>query len=125
MAHPDLEGRGACLAPSHGRLRDPAIAPWTADTASTAHPRSRRGSVAAADPAGSSPPDQREVLHHCGRGGHRSLPRPRLTDAHDPVLQDTRIQTFPDQVRSEEHTSELQSRQYLVCRLLLEKKKPT
>src|SRR3712207_8408065 len=30
--------------------------------------------------------------------------------------------TFP---RSEEHTSELQSRQYLVCRLLLEKKKKT
>src|SRR3712207_7323164 len=32
---------------------------------------------------------------------------------------------FPDlhhDIRSEEHTSELQSRQYLVCRLLLEKK---
>src|SRR3712207_7167487 len=29
------------------------------------------------------------------------------------------------QLRSEEHTSELQSRQYLVCRLLLEKKKST
>src|SRR3712207_7306558 len=28
-----------------------------------------------------------------------------------------------ESVRSEEHTSELQSRQYLVCRLLLEKKK--
>src|SRR3712207_7852404 len=28
-----------------------------------------------------------------------------------------------DKERSEEHTSELQSRQYLVCRLLLEKKK--
>src|SRR3712207_7289174 len=28
-----------------------------------------------------------------------------------------------DNSRSEEHTSELQSRQYLVCRLLLEKKK--
>src|SRR3712207_7544546 len=28
-----------------------------------------------------------------------------------------------DVARSEEHTSELQSRQYLVCRLLLEKKK--
>src|SRR3712207_7544284 len=27
--------------------------------------------------------------------------------------------------RSEEHTSELQSRQHLVCRLLLEKKKPS
>src|SRR3712207_3824941 len=37
--------------------------------------------------------------------------------------------TFPlhspkvERLRSEEHTSELQSRQYLVCRLLLEKKK--
>src|SRR3712207_7812637 len=29
------------------------------------------------------------------------------------------------EARSEEHTSELQSRQYLVCRLLLEKKKTT
>src|SRR3712207_7309778 len=29
----------------------------------------------------------------------------------------------PGRKRSEEHTSELQSRQYLVCRLLLEKKK--
>src|SRR3712207_7966448 len=31
------------------------------------------------------------------------------------------VRRFPG--RSEEHTSELQSRQYLVCRLLLEKKK--
>src|SRR3712207_8569029 len=30
---------------------------------------------------------------------------------------------LPPETRSEEHTSELQSRQYLVCRLLLEKKK--
>src|SRR5207253_9412465 len=30
---------------------------------------------------------------------------------------------FPDRLRSEEHTSELQSRGHLVCRLLLEKKK--
>src|SRR5438445_5229333 len=28
-----------------------------------------------------------------------------------------------ERIRSEEHTSELQSRQYIVCRLLLEKKK--
>src|SRR3712207_7261137 len=34
-------------------------------------------------------------------------------------------ETFHGALRSEEHTSELQSRQYLVCRLLLEKKKPT
>src|SRR3712207_7267937 len=31
--------------------------------------------------------------------------------------------TSRSRARSEEHTSELQSRQYLVCRLLLEKKK--
>src|SRR3712207_7453145 len=40
------------------------------------------------------------------------------------VLQ--KLTTDPERpyvVRSEEHTSELQSRQYLVCRLLLEKKK--
>src|SRR3712207_8631164 len=34
------------------------------------------------------------------------------------------MRTYEDR-RSEEHTSELQSRQYLVCRLLLEKKKNT
>src|SRR3712207_7001019 len=39
--------------------------------------------------------------------------RPAATDCDNPM---------PAQ-RSEEHTSELQSRQYLVCRLLLEKKK--
>src|SRR5947209_11705176 len=33
-----------------------------------------------------------------------------------------RVESFFNH-RSEEHTSELQSRQYLVCRLLLEKKK--
>src|SRR3712207_8202681 len=32
---------------------------------------------------------------------------------------------YETRLRSEEHTSELQSRQYLVCRLLLEKKKHT
>src|SRR3712207_8626537 len=34
-----------------------------------------------------------------------------------------RLLREPPPPRSEEHTSELQSRQYLVCRLLLEKKK--
>src|SRR3712207_7005121 len=40
-----------------------------------------------------------------------AAPRPSLAPGLDPAS------------RSEEHTSELQSRQYLVCRLLLEKKK--
>src|SRR3712207_7277156 len=35
----------------------------------------------------------------------------------------TTVYGGPNVMRSEEHTSELQSRQYLVCRLLLEKKK--
>src|SRR3712207_8735106 len=35
----------------------------------------------------------------------------------------TRYFMITSEARSEEHTSELQSRQYLVCRLLLEKKK--
>src|SRR5947209_16409240 len=44
-------------------------------------------------------------------------------DVDTPVYQ--RRELAKDQAikRSEEHTSELQSRQYLVCRLLLEKKK--
>src|SRR5258707_10001514 len=44
---------------------------------------------------------------------------PRHSHWHKPPP--SRRPTLP--TRSEEHTSELQSRQYLVCRLLLEKKK--
>src|SRR3712207_8093920 len=39
------------------------------------------------------------------------------------LLPEHQAATHPCNGRSEEHTSELQSRQYLVCRLLLEKKK--
>src|SRR5215217_4574276 len=39
------------------------------------------------------------------------------------VLRDFETETMVLDLRSEEHTSELQSRQYLVCRLLLEKTK--
>src|SRR3712207_6307651 len=42
-------------------------------------------------------------------------------DNNHKYLQIIQLNNFLD--RSEEHTSELQSRQYLVCRLLLEKKK--
>src|SRR3712207_8771935 len=38
-------------------------------------------------------------------------------------LRSNRCASIGPHIRSEEHTSELQSRQYLVCRLLLEKKK--
>src|SRR3712207_7380307 len=49
-----------------------------------------------------APPRQDGPRRRCARTARRSNHRP---------------------TRSEEHTSELQSRQYLVCRLLLEKKK--
>src|SRR3712207_7405473 len=41
----------------------------------------------------------------------------------DLVAEADEVVGLVDLARSEEHTSELQSRQYLVCRLLLEKKK--
>src|SRR3712207_8302527 len=50
---------------------------------------------------------------------------PRGKEAHhvDDELPGPVLVAADDVGRSEEHTSELQSRQYLVCRLLLEKKK--
>src|SRR6266702_7865610 len=54
-------------------------------------------------------------------------------DPHDPIARqfipdpaelDRRPEEPADPIRSEEHTSELQSRGHLVCRPLLEKKKP-
>src|SRR3712207_7999919 len=38
------------------------------------------------------------------------------------IMREVRGSSGEPPIRSEEHTSELQSRQYLVCRLLLEKK---
>src|SRR3712207_7884915 len=56
---------------------------------------------------------QREDLPRLIRAG-RHIARTRR------YIRDQAVEVEP---RSEEHTSELQSRQYLVCRLLLEKKK--
>src|SRR2546423_7670910 len=55
------------------------------------------------------------------RGGLGTV-RPQEFDVQ--VL-DVEVQALYVEFRSEEHTSELQSLAYLVCRLLLEKKKPT
>src|SRR5437762_10104628 len=48
---------------------------------------------------------------------------PRRTDGQIASALDTTTRTVERVRRSEEHTSELQSPMYLVCRLLLEKKK--
>src|SRR3712207_7630354 len=58
-----------------------------------------------------------------GRGEAEPLPHPERVAAHASSPGASR--TGKEEGRSEEHTSELQSRQYLVCRLLLEKKKNT
>src|SRR2546429_2880976 len=54
------------------------------------------------------PAREPEARHHCADIGHR------VDDA---------VAVVVERDRSEEHTSELQSRLHLVCRLLLEKKK--
>src|SRR5690606_41651605 len=56
---------------------------------------------------------RREPLERAGEGCGGGRIRPQ----HVPAEEDRKVQ------RSEEHTSELQSRENLVCRLLLEKKK--
>src|SRR3712207_8608200 len=61
--------------------------------------------------AGERRPDYRQR-----DGRNRRLPQA----GSDRVVEQHKLRRWP---RSEEHTSELQSRQYLVCRLLLEKKK--
>src|SRR3712207_7989731 len=67
------------------------------------------------------------LIIHIDREGNKSV---RLYDPERPHLVSGFIDetggltefTYDSHGRSEEHTSELQSRQYLVCRLLLEKK---
>src|SRR3712207_7959077 len=56
----------------------------------------------------------------CGDWRHFPSPNANSQNNH---LRSVAVASPNDVWRSEEHTSELQSRQYLVCRLLLEKKK--
>src|SRR3712207_7549765 len=56
-------------------------------------------------------------------GSRRSGVSPGAKQGHARHMEDTQRDVRVSDDRSEEHTSELQSRQYLVCRLLLEKKK--
>src|SRR3712207_8439904 len=68
-------------------------------------------------------------LHALAVGGRplvhvaRDRGRADERDGGDARVVEDRVDRHLVAVRSEEHTSELQSRQYLVCRLLLEKKK--
>src|SRR3712207_7543378 len=57
-----------------------------------------------------------------GEDGLALLLRPVVLQPLEAALHQRRRRVLRRPGRSEEHTSELQSRQYLVCRLLLEKK---
>src|SRR3712207_8665968 len=59
--------------------------------------------------------DNRELIDVCAR--QRQVIFIKTNQVFNPI-----ISLKANKVRSEEHTSELQSRQYLVCRLLLEKR---
>src|SRR3712207_7118161 len=69
--------------------------------------------------------DEDPPEEHALAGALRDRPRGRLPRPPRPGLHraEPREPRPGEDRRSEEHTSELQSRQYLVCRLLLEKKK--
>src|SRR3712207_9475812 len=67
-------------------------------------------------------PGAAPAQRHAG-GQHARQRRPRRRGRQDLPGRRRRGGRRVLRLRSEEHTSELQSRQYLVCRLLLEKKK--
>src|SRR3712207_7686754 len=72
--------------------------------------------------------DALPIWSHRSHGTHHQSAPTRGHPAVTPAARATRARARPPRPargRSEEHTSELQSRQYLVCRLLLEKKNKT
>src|SRR5947209_17018483 len=97
-------------------IRPPPSSPLFPYTTLFRSPRDRRTPTTADAPTGRTPSPTAAAT-----GGSE----PAADDAHHEAL----LGAVSDEERlgakdrSEEHTSELQSRQYLVCRLLLEKKK--
>src|SRR5207244_9017068 len=107
------------------RTRPPAGAPPTTDPRSSEHDRPtdavRRGGAASLPARGPRGPGRpRAVRVDAGADhavlGHIGIHRGRAGARHP-------ASAIYSDVRSEEHTSELQSPDHLVCRLLLEKKK--
>src|SRR5258707_8732819 len=67
--------------------------------------------------------DALPIFHASSSRSDRALQRDQPANAAAQHSAHNSVAAFAGWSRSEEHTSELQSRQYLVCRLLLEKKK--
>src|SRR3712207_6951506 len=117
---------------------------WSTATRTASRPRtppssSRCSAAACATPGGTAPDGRRPGWPSCPGAPTTTSPRApssrwsstgssadrvpgccRRTRSAETMRHDREL---PHRPRSEEHTSELQSRQYLVCRLLLEKKK--
>src|SRR2546430_12625775 len=70
-----------------------------------------------------TPLKRRISLHLHASSATKSAPRTRLRNTVWRTSCESPEKKFRPRVRSEEHTSELQSQSNLVCRLLLEKKK--
>src|SRR3712207_7517900 len=83
--------------------------------------RSRLGSVSYETERNTAPIERQYAEYRCPSGHLFSVPF--ADDAELPDTWECKFDGSAAKLRSEEHTSELQSRQYLVCRLLLEKKK--
>src|SRR3712207_8166805 len=87
-------------------LREPILCPYTTLVQPTATPPAATSGTSTTSTRGGTPPRRSSPRWRTGCGCGTGSPRTAWTTS-----------------RSEEHTSELQSRQYIVCRLLLEKKK--
>src|SRR3712207_2830278 len=102
---PTMRITGSKLEASRGRTEGVKVAARTPPTTASEAVRAQRGTL--------------------GCSGHASAHATATTigpTSHAAGMPTT-CANSPASTRSEEHTSELQSRQYLVCRLLLEKKK--
>src|SRR5947209_10966631 len=95
-------------------LRRPPISPLFPYTTLF---RSRKHQEAFRDRKVDAPGIEVELIH----AGELGVAAADADRRHRDAARDDRVTQLTS--RSEEHTSELQSRQYLVCRLLLEKKK--
>src|ERR1035437_3797662 len=105
------------MAPSSTRTRSISQY-WCNATRCTATPSSARSRTTTAAGQNRRIEKWKPPLSQFRPDGKESNDEPHREEVGQPLAYEG-----ADEGRSEEHTSELQSRQYLVCRLLLEKKK--
>src|SRR5215208_7496930 len=133
-------GRTASTSPSAAKLIAPAASHGTVSAlASTSRPANSGPNTAGPRIAPNTEPNSTYEIPRARRSGGYMSPaavrissaiplaapvsaKPRITREVEPRFVATAVSAQPA-ARSEEHTSELQSRGHLVCRLLLEKKK--